>query len=114
MTSTWTTLWKFRTPLDPDHGGATSTATLWRDNLGGLVLGMDYADGERVIVLPLSDEDMDDLAAAIHEHRTKQANDSLPERADTDPTPCPTCNLPTWDGIHQSGRRLCYMDEVPR
>jgi hypothetical protein len=76
VASTWTTLWKFRTPIDPDHGGATSTATLWRDNLGGLVLGMDYADGERVIVLPLSDEDMDDLAAAIHEHRTMQQSDS--------------------------------------
>jgi hypothetical protein len=69
--SAWSVLWKFRTPLDPDYGGATSTATLWRDNLGGLVLGMDYADGERVIVLPLSDEVMDDLAAAIHEHRTR-------------------------------------------
>lgn len=61
---------RFRTPADPDHGGPTSTATLWRDNLGGLALGMDDRDGEAVIILPLSADDADDLAAAIHQHRT--------------------------------------------
>ena len=68
--SAWQVLWKHRTPIDPDHGGPTSTATLWLDNLGGLVLGMDQGDGERVIVLPISSDDADDLAAAIFEART--------------------------------------------
>ncbi len=68
--SEWVKLWTFRTPVDPDYGGPTSTATLWRDNLGGLVLGMDERDGEKVVLLPLADTDADDLAAAIREHRT--------------------------------------------
>ncbi|MGZ6576562.1 MAG: hypothetical protein ACXVHX_39120 [Solirubrobacteraceae bacterium] len=71
--SEWVTLWRFRTPVDPDYGGPTSTATLWRDNLGGLVLGMDVGDGERVVVLPLPADDATDLAAAIVEHLTTPA-----------------------------------------
>lgn len=70
MSSAWAVIWRHRTPVDPDLGGPTSTVTLWRDNLGGLVLGMDQGDGKKVIVLPIGDDDMDDLAAAIHEHRT--------------------------------------------
>ncbi len=68
--SGWIEIWKYRTPLDPDYGGSTSTATLWRDNLGGLVLGMDERDGEKVVLLPLPAPDVEDLAAAIYEHRT--------------------------------------------
>lgn len=28
------------------------------------------------------------------------------------PLPCPACSLPTWDGIHATGHRLCGMHEV--
>lgn len=100
--SQWTEVWKFRTPVDPDYGGATSTATLWRDNLGGLVLGMDQADGERVIVLPISADDADDLAAAIHEHRTA-TSDQQPSR----------CGVP-WDQ-HPSanGEPYCERSSCP-
>jgi hypothetical protein len=49
----WTVLYRYRTPVDPDYGGAPSTITLWLDNLGGLVLGMDQADGEKTIAIPL-------------------------------------------------------------
>lgn len=66
----WTQLWQFRTPIDPDHGGPTSTAKLWSDNLGGLVLALDDRDGEKVILLPIPSGAADDLAAAIREHRS--------------------------------------------
>lgn len=42
----WTVLHRYVTPIDPDYGGAPTTVTVWRDNLGGLVLGIDEADGE--------------------------------------------------------------------
>lgn len=66
----WEVLWRFRTPIDPDHGGPTSTVTLWQDNLDGLALGMDYGDGQSVIVLPIPGDDLDDLCAAVLAYRT--------------------------------------------
>ena len=30
----------------------------------------------------------------------------------TDPTPCPGCGAPTWDGLHRNGHRDCVMAEV--
>lgn len=68
--SAWVAVWKYRTPIDPEYGGPTTVATLWRDNLGGLVLGIDQADGQTVTALPLPAADADDLAAAIVEHLT--------------------------------------------
>jgi hypothetical protein len=59
-------LWRYRTPVDPDYGGPTSTITLWLDNLGGLMLGMDSRDGEEIIILPLPRGEVPDLAAALH------------------------------------------------
>lgn len=52
-------------------------------------------------------------AIGVCNARPWQQSDSLPERDDTEPTPCPTCNLPTWDGLHQTGHRDCYIDEAP-
>lgn len=68
--SSWETAWRYRTPVDPDYGGPTTTVTLYRDNLGGLVLFVDEGDGSKVVGVPLPTDDADDLAAAIHEHRT--------------------------------------------
>jgi hypothetical protein len=48
--------------------------TLYRDNLGGLVLFMDEGDGTKVIGVPLPDDLADDLAAAIHEYRASPQN----------------------------------------
>lgn len=64
--SEWTVLHRYRTPIDPDYGGATSTITVWLDNFGGLVLGMDEADGAKVIIIPLSRSEAEDLAVALH------------------------------------------------
>ncbi len=66
----WSPLWRYRSPIDPDYGGPTSVATLWRDNLGGLLLGIDHGDGATVALLPIPVADMDDLGAAIREHLT--------------------------------------------
>jgi hypothetical protein len=54
--------------------------TLYRDNLGGLVLFMDEGDGAKVVGISLSDDLADDLAAAIHEHRTTVASGEGGER----------------------------------
>ncbi len=62
----WQVLYRYRTPIDPDYGGPTSTISLWLDNLGGLVLGMDRRDGEKVIVMPIGRDEALDLAAALH------------------------------------------------
>jgi hypothetical protein len=62
----WDILFRYRTPVDPDYGGPTSTITLWRDNLGGLILGMDIADGKKVAVLPLPDDAAEELVIALH------------------------------------------------
>jgi hypothetical protein len=64
--SEWTRLYQYRTPIDPDYGGPTSTVTVWLDNLGGIVLGMDERDGRKVILLPLARDDARDLAIALH------------------------------------------------
>lgn len=68
--SSWSTAWQYRTPIDPDYGDPTTTVTLYRDNLGGLVLFVDEGDGVKVVGVPLPEADAEDLAAAIHEHRT--------------------------------------------
>jgi hypothetical protein len=64
--SEWTRVYQYRTPIDPDYGGPTSTVTLWLDNLGGLVLFMDARDGEKVIGIPIPSDEIEDFAAALH------------------------------------------------
>lgn len=61
----WRRLYQYRTPIDPDYGGPTSTITLWLDNLGGLVLFMDERDGEKVIGIPIPAAEVADFAAAL-------------------------------------------------
>lgn len=61
----WIRLYQYRTPIDPDYPGPTSTINLWRDSLGGLMLGMDSRDGEKVLIMPISEDDAHDLADAL-------------------------------------------------
>jgi hypothetical protein len=69
-TTDWQKLYQYRTPIDPDYGGPTSTITLWLDNLGGLVLFMDERDGEKVIGIPIPATEAEDFAAALHTRST--------------------------------------------
>jgi hypothetical protein len=64
--SDWQQLFRYRGPGDPDYGTPGSVINLWLDNLGGLMLGMDVGDGEKVIVLPLPRDEADDLIVALH------------------------------------------------
>lgn len=65
--SGWTVLHRYVTPIDPDHGGAPTTVTVWRDNLGGLVLGIDEADGRRKVAIPLPRAAAKGLGAALQD-----------------------------------------------
>jgi hypothetical protein len=37
----------------------------------------------------------------------KAALERAEKRASDDPTPCPSCSSPTWDGLHRNGHREC-------
>lgn len=65
--SAWRRLFKADQPIDPDWPPMSTppaSITLWLDNLGGLMLGMESATGKRVI-LPLTDAEAQDLAFAL-------------------------------------------------
>lgn len=65
--SEWRQLFKAVQPVDPDWPPMSTppaSITLWLDNLGGLMLGMESAAGKRVI-LPVSDGEATDLAIAL-------------------------------------------------
>lgn len=68
MTGEWKVLYRYRGFGDPDYGTPGSVITLWLDNLGGLMLGMDVGDGKKVTVLPLPRSEVGDLTAALHAH----------------------------------------------
>lgn len=61
----WAVLHQYVAPIDPDYGGAPAKVTLWLDNLGGLVLGMDEGDGAKVIAQPLPRVAAQELGAAL-------------------------------------------------
>lgn len=61
----WETLYRYTGPIDPDYGGAPTSISVWRDNLGGLVLGIDAGDGEQVLAVPISDSVAEDLAMTL-------------------------------------------------
>lgn len=66
--TSWEPLYRYRT------GTLVPVAiTLYRDNLGGLVLFVDEGDGAKVVGVPLPADEADDLAAAIREHLTTPA-----------------------------------------
>ena len=69
----WRTLFKAFQPVDPDYPSPPSSISLWLDNLGGLMLGMDLHEGEKRIILPLSDDEARDRAFAL---ATRNAVDS--------------------------------------
>lgn len=90
--SAWKILHRYRTPIDPDYGGPTSTLTLWLDNLGGLVLGMDIQDGKKVAVLPLPEEVAEDLAIALHARSERLDSFDVPP-----PVPVASLDGLPWD-----------------
>lgn len=65
MSGEWTVLHRYIAPVDPDYPSLPAKVTLWRDNLGGLVLGMDIGDGAKVILQPLPGEEAEDFAFAM-------------------------------------------------
>ena len=64
--SSWTELLKLRQPTDPNYPGDPATVvTIHLDNFGGIVLFIDEGDGEKVIGIPLSDEDRLKIAETL-------------------------------------------------
>ncbi len=57
----WPVLLKIRQGVD-----APVVLTVWRDNLGGIVLGVDEGDGAKVVLVPLSGGEVADLTAALN------------------------------------------------
>jgi hypothetical protein len=69
--SGWRTVYRYVAPIDPDYGGAPTKVTVWLDNLGGIVLGIDHGDGRKVAVVPLPPDAAEDIAAALHARETQ-------------------------------------------
>lgn len=65
----WRELFQADQPNDPDWPGPDEPArvTLWRDNLGGLMLGMQTRGREKIIILPVTRAEARDLADALRE-----------------------------------------------
>lgn len=63
--SSWTVLHRYRAPLDPDYAGPPAVLTVWKDNLGGIVVGINQGDGATVALMPIPAKERAALAVAI-------------------------------------------------